>query len=168
MSKDVNQSAVYSAEDQWTVLLDRGGQVEFFGSTFDVPCQKRFGDVSAMQNYVADSIAAMREARGWMHLPIPTVRSRKGHTRAHYEPQTAAIAIPWDDTSLDAVWAARESVLLHECAHHIAHTRFASRIHDDSYVATMLTLVDVMLGEQAGLMLRVGYQECGVPIPGNG
>ena len=152
---DAWRSQVYSVEDQFTSLLNRGGQVDFFGSTFDLTPQRRFGDLDSVQDYVNrvfELIAGINP---------PKVRARKGTTRAHYEFSTKIIALPVADQ-----WALRESVILHECAHHITWMTHGTEIapHGAQFTRVMLDIVHIVLGESAELLLRTGYQEAGVPI----
>jgi putative metallohydrolase (TIGR04338 family) len=149
MTIDAYRSAVYRAEDQWSALLDRGGRLDFFGTQLDIPMQLRFGDLTAMQTYV-DALVP----------DPPRVRIRKGQTRAHYEPGECVIAIPMEES-----WAARESVLLHEVAHHLAHVHNDHLQHGVQFTGRMLELVETQLGEPAALVLRTGYHEAGALVP---
>jgi len=148
--RDTHRSAVYSAEDQWSAVVDRGGSVDFFGSTIDVPAQLRFGSLADVIAY-ADVVTAARQAR-----PV-VVRHRKGGTRAHYSDGT--IAIPTTHA-----WAMRESVVLHEIAHHVCISEHGNALHDQYFTSVMLDLVDQRMGSPAALLLRTGYQANGVPI----
>lgn len=145
--RDSDRARVYAAEDQWSAALDRGGEIEFLGSTIDLPVQLRFGTLDAMRAYVE------RLAGRYGGEPV-TVRHRHGRTKAHYE--HGEIAIP-----TDARWACRESVLLHEFAHHLAGPE---QRHGLSYRTRMLALVNEQLGEPAALVLRVGYQAQGLQV----
>ena len=154
-------SALYAAEDQWSAVLDRGGTVDFFGSRIDVPVQRRFGDLASVQAYV-DAVLGLDVVAATYPLAGPvTVRERSGQRRAHYEPATATIAIP-----LRTLWAGREAVVLHEVAHHLALSTGvpagSRRWHGPEYVAAMSALVAAVLGEQAALLLRAGYDSAGV------
>jgi putative metallohydrolase (TIGR04338 family) len=53
----------------------------------------------------------------------------------------------------------RESVLLHELAHHVGETGGLSRGHAAPYPAVLLVLVDAVLGAEAAFALRVAYGE---------
>jgi putative metallohydrolase (TIGR04338 family) len=154
-------SAVYAAEDQWSAVLDRGGVVEFFGSRIDVPIQRRFGDLESVQRYVDEVLASAFVCGTYPHAGPVTVRERAGQRVAHYEPGAAVIAIP-----LRTMWAARESVVLHEVAHHLACStgpvEHGPRWHGSTYRMAMCGLVAAVLGEQAALLLRTGYEESGV------
>ena len=168
----MSATAVYAAEDQWSAVLDRGGVVDFFGSTVDVPQQRRFADLPSVQAYCAGVLArpAVRSAHpaaGPVH-----VRERAGQARAHYEPAAATIAIP-----LRELWAGREAVVLHELAHHLvcssttpatATAPGSGRVswHGREFCAAMDLLVREMLGDAAALLLRAGYDAAGVRARG--
>ena len=157
----VPPSAVYAAEDQWSALMDRGGTVDFFGSRIDLPTQRRFGDIGSIRQYV-DAVLALGPVVDQVPDAGPVaVRERSGQTRAHYEPGTCTIAIP-----VRTMWAARESVILHEIAHHLAcgAMRAGSRRawHGPDFRRTLCALVEAVMGEQAALVLRAGYEAAGL------
>jgi putative metallohydrolase (TIGR04338 family) len=156
-------TALYAAEDQWSAVLDRGGTVDFFGSRIDVPVQRRFGDLASVQAYV-DAVLALDAVASAYPVAGPVrVRERSGQRRAHYEPGSATIALP-----LRTLWAGRESVVLHEVAHHLAcsagvpRDATGQRWHGGEFQAAMCALVTAVLGEQAALLLRAGYDAAGV------
>jgi putative metallohydrolase (TIGR04338 family) len=159
----VPATAVYAAEDQWSAVLDRGGVVDFFGSRLDIPVQRRFADVAALQSYV-DAVLALRPVVDAYPSAGPVrVRERAGQGRAHYEPGSAVIAVP-----LRTLWAGREAVLLHELAHHLSCSagvpadRAGRRWHGAEYREAMLLLATGVFGEPAALLLRAGYDGAGV------
>lgn len=152
--RDAERALVYSAEDRWSLLLDNGGTLDLFGSRLDLPVQKRFGSLEAMQTYV-DAVLSMPGIDG---APVH-VRERAGQRRAHYEPAGAVIAIPMEER-----WAAREAVVLHELAHHCACVDNGELGHGPDYRRWMLMLVERVLGPQATLVLRVGYEDAGLPV----
>ena len=149
---DQHRQAVYRAEDQWSAILDRGGHVDFFGSQLIAPVQMRFGSLDDVSSYVGH-VCRNRNAAP------PSIRHRKGGTRAHYEIEEGVIAIPSDH-----MWAMRESVVLHEIAHHLCVTGHSSVLHDRDFTTTMLTLVREQMGHEAELLLRTGYQAAGAPL----
>jgi len=134
--------------------MNRGGKVDFHGSLIEVPVQRRFGSLEAIEAYVDWAMALPCVVKSFGMLEPVKVRARKGQAKAHYEPQEAVIAIP-----LDTSWAARESVVLHELAHHIAMTRKGAggEAHGPAFTATMCALVECALGPEAALMLRASY-----------
>ena len=157
--RDTARATVYAVEDAWSRVLDRGGQVDFFGSHLDVPMQRRFGDLAAMQAY-ADHWLRESAVVGAVIDPV-RIRRRKGARMAHYEP-AGVIAIP-----IEADWACTEAVLLHELAHHAVHALHpaaAAEPHGPGYRGTMCWLVEQALGPQAGLLLRSGYQGAGLEV----
>lgn len=149
---DRYRQAVYRAEDQWSAILDRGGRVDFFGSQLIAPVQVRFGSLEDVSAYV-------RHICRNHNVEPPSIRHRKGVTRAHYEIEGAVIAIPSDH-----LWAMRESVVLHEIAHHLCVNENASALHDRHFTSTMLALVREQMGHEAELLLRTGYQAAGAPV----
>lgn len=153
--------ALYAAEDQWSALLDRGGTVDFFGSRIDVPMQRRFGDVAAVQRYV-DAVLSLASVRSAYPDAGPVlVRERSGQARAHYEVSGSVIALPMRER-----WAARESVVLHELAHHCACSvddeSAGVRWHGEAFQSAMDVVVVATLGDAAALLLRAGYDSAGV------
>ncbi|GAC56566.1 hypothetical protein GOHSU_08_00940 [Gordonia hirsuta DSM 44140 = NBRC 16056] len=159
----MSASAVYDAEHLWSVLLDRGGPVDFHGSLLYLPVQKRFADIAAVQRY-ADQVLALPAVRERYPLAGPVrVRERRGQQRAHYEPATATIAVPMQNRAFG-----RESTVLHELAHHLsvsaglAPTATGTRWHGLQFREAMLYLVELVLGEAAALVLRAGYHSSGV------
>jgi putative metallohydrolase (TIGR04338 family) len=158
----VGSTAVYAAEDQWSAVLDRGGAVDFFGSRIDVPMQRRFGDLASVQAYVAAVLGLPAVVDAYPTAPPVSVRERAGQTKAHYEPGTATIAVP-----LRTLWAARESVVLHEVAHHLMLSAHSGperpEWHGPEFRGSMCALVAIVLGDPAALLLRAGYESAGLP-----
>ncbi len=158
----MSASAVYAAEDQWSGVLDRGGIVDFFGSRMDVPMQRRFGDLETVQAYV-DLVLMQDDVRREYPAAGPiTVMTSRSRTRALYLPESFSIQLPAE------LWAGRESVVLHEVAHHlacsvgVAPARTSGRWHGAEFRSAMHTVVTCMLGDAAALLLRAGYDAAGV------
>lgn len=160
---DRHRQHLYAAEDQFGAVLNRGGRIDFFGSTLDVPVQKRFGDLESVERYIEGVFASVRQSPPLQGITTPQVRERKGHTKAHYESVSRTIAVPLSGAR--SQWALRESVILHECAHHLAGFVAQGQMqapHGPEFAACMLYLVRTVLGEQAELLLRTGYHEAGI------
>jgi putative metallohydrolase (TIGR04338 family) len=166
MARDYQRSAVYAAEELWGLRLDaarRGARrAVVAGSTLTLPREVRFGTLRAAQDY-ADHHLALAAGVGYDGSDV-RLRERRGQSAAHWkEPDEIALPVPrYGDP-----WALRESVLLHEVAHHLVfHTRTlrvsGSAHHGPSYVATMLALVEQAMGPEAAFALRVDYEEHGV------
>jgi putative metallohydrolase (TIGR04338 family) len=153
--RDAQRARVYAAEDAWALRLDaarRGApRATVAGSSVVLPAELRFGTLAAAQAYADD-----RLPNG---LPPVLLRARKGQAQAHWE-EPGTIALPL--TRHGEPWALRETVLLHELAHHVAFHSDGSADHGPSYVTAMLSLVNTAMGEQAAFALRVDYAEVGV------
>lgn len=144
------RQAVYQAEGQWSAIVDRGGLVDFFGSQIKAPVQLRFGSLADVQTYVEATCADLG-------IDPPAVRHRKGGSRAHYS--DGVMAIPSDQP-----WAMRESVILHELAHHVCVVSTGNTNHDAEFTSAMLELVRAELGFEAELLLRTGYTAAGAAV----
>lgn len=146
---DRERAAVYAAEEQWSSILDRGGRIDFFGSTLHIAPQLRFADVPSVQRYV-DRVLTRMDYRG----SELTVRARKGGARAHYS--DGVIALP-----IQHVWSGRESVVLHEVAHHLNADKRPA--HGPDFRSCMLTLVECVQSAESALILSTAYREAGLP-----
>ena len=86
---------------------------------------------------------------------------RRGVRAAHWEPPgTIAVPVPVHGEP----WALRETVLLHELAHHVGETTGLSRGHRQPFPALVLLLVEAALGAEAAFALRVDYGELAVAV----
>lgn len=159
---------VYSVEDQWAALLARGGEVDFFGSCLTLPVERRFADLASITRYV-DLVLALESVQ--MAFPKAgrvRVRERKGQSKAHYEPSSDPASAPVIAIPLQQRWAGRESVILHELAHHCAcsisqtHRGDPERWHGVAFRAAFCALVQCVLGDEAALLLRTGFEEAGL------
>ncbi len=159
---DSARSAVYRAEQQWSALMDRGGEVDFLGSVLNLDPQLRFGDLSAIERFCAFTLNLPNIVAVFGRVPTVRVRARKGAAAAHYEPATQVIAIPMQST-----WAARQTVVIHELAHHIrwfSAGEESAILHDESFTSVMCTLVQESLSPAAALVLRASYDGAGVRV----
>lgn len=136
--------------------------MDFFGSRIDVPMQLRFADLDSVQAYV-DRVMSDPSIRSRYATAGPiAVQASRGRTRALYLPDVQAIQLPSE------LWAGRESVVLHEVAHHLAcsagveRERSSVRWHGAQFREAMDLVVTCMLGEAAALLLRAGYDAAGV------
>jgi putative metallohydrolase (TIGR04338 family) len=150
-ARDSQRARVYAAEDAWAALLDasrRGARrAEVAGSSVLLPQERHFGDLAAAQAYCEQHLDG---------LPPVRVRERRGDRQAHWEvPGVIALPVP----AHGQAWALRETVLLHEMAHHVAFHRDDALGHGPAYVSRMLELVEQVLGAEAALALRVEYGE---------
>jgi len=154
---DSDRQRVYSVEDAWARALDRGGSVDFFGSSFTLPTQRILGDLHAMQ-LTAQSWLDHPQCTSWYPSFGPVrVRARKGHSQAHYE-SSGVIAVP-----LQSAWACRESVLAHELAHHLSWEAHVAP-HNECFRLAMTRVAEIAFGPQAALLLRAGYDGAGLAV----
>lgn len=161
MARDQHRSAVYAAEDQLRATLKRGGRVNFFGSTLDVPAERHFADLSSIQAYVDSVLALTPVVASWPDAQPVRVRERSGTTKAHYEP-SGTIAIPLSGP-VKARWAARETVVLHELAHHLVWSD-AEPAHGPRFCGALVRLYQYAICPSAGLLLRASLDSAGVPF----
>jgi putative metallohydrolase (TIGR04338 family) len=149
---------VYRAEDAWAGRLDaaRLGAVlaTVGGSALVLPAERRFGALDAVEGYCRRVLALPEVVSLAGALPPPRLRLRRGARSAHWEPPgVVALPVP----RLGEPWALRESVVLHELAHHVGELGGLSRGHRPPFPAVVLTLVTAVLGDEAALALRVHY-----------
>ncbi|MEY8018520.1 TIGR04338 family metallohydrolase [Mycobacterium servetii] len=161
--RDSQRAKVYAAEEFVRTLFDRAAEhgspaVEFFGTQLTLPPEARFGSVGSVQRYVDEVLALPAVRRQWPDVAPLSVRARRAATAAHYESRDGAgvIAVPDRDT---ADWALRELVVLHEVAHHLCG---AQPSHGPEFVATSCALAELVMGPEAGHVLRVVYAKEGV------
>jgi putative metallohydrolase (TIGR04338 family) len=161
-ARDTQRSRVYAAEGFVRTLYDRASQhssrsIDFFGTPITLPPEGRFGSVESVQRYVDDVLALPAVAQRWPGVGRLTVRARRAATAAHYEHSETGgvIAVP-----AAASWALRELVVLHEVAHHLAGS--VGPAHGPGFVATFCELATMIMGPEAGYVLRVVYAKEGV------
>lgn len=148
--RDTDRAKVYGAETELGVILSHPDTLTtLHGSTFLVPRERKFGNLEGVQRFVD---AALK------HVDKPTnvtVRRRKGQKAAHYETLGQIIAIP------DESFWLRESIVLHELAHHLAPV---TEKHGSTFRATLVDLLERVLAPEAAQMLRQLYWERGLKI----
>ncbi|MFV0495863.1 TIGR04338 family metallohydrolase [Mycobacterium sp.] len=161
--RDAQRAKVYAAEAFVRTVFNRAAEhgmrsVEFFGTQLTLPPEGRFASVESVRRYVDDVLALPMVCRQWPGTAPLRVRARRGATAAHYEYRdgVGTIAVPDRDA---AGWALRELVVLHELAHHLCSVLPP---HGPDFVSTMCTLTALVMGPEAGYVLRVVYAKEGV------
>jgi putative metallohydrolase (TIGR04338 family) len=163
--RDAQRSRVYRAEDDWAARLDAARQgaalASVGGSNLLLPSELRFGTLVAAATY-ADHVLGLPEVVAVAGaLASPELRPRRGQRAAHWEvPGVIALPVPPHGEP----WALRESVLLHELAHHVGETTGRTTGHRAPFPAMVLLLVQAALGEEAAFALRVAYGESDVEV----
>ena len=135
--RDAQRSRVYRAEDAWASRLD------------------------AASSYARDVLALPGVTASVGSLGPPLLRPRRGVRAAHWEPPgTIALPVPQHGEP----WGLRETVLLHELAHHVGETTGRAAGHRAPFPALVLLLVEQVLGSEAAFVLRVEYGEHAVEV----
>ncbi|OZE82526.1 MULTISPECIES: TIGR04338 family metallohydrolase [Nocardiaceae] len=165
-ARDTQRSAVYDAEQLVRTMFDRAEErdirvVQVMGSQITLPIERKFASLKSVQTYIDAVLALDWVAAMWPDAGrVITVRARSGSGAAHYEPDTATIAVPLHHGN--RAWALRELVVLHELAHHFADED--EQQHGGAFVDRYITLVSEIVGSEAGFVLRAMMAESGVRI----
>ncbi|UYP18964.1 TIGR04338 family metallohydrolase [Rhodococcus sp. Z13] len=159
--RDIRKSAVYEAESIVRRMLDRADErglrtVEVAGSHVTLPIERRFASIESVQAYV-DAVLTLDWVRTrWERARIRVrVRARAGNAAAHYERDSATIALP--EHRANTAWAFREMVVLHELAHHLDPLDpedATEGAHGPRFVDRFLTLVGEIIGPETAFLLR--------------
>lgn len=165
MTRDAQRARVYRAEDAWAARLDaarRGAALATVaGSAVLLPGELRFGTLDAASSYAERVLDLPEVVAVAGRLDPPELRTRRGQRSAHWEsPGAIALPVPRHGEP----WALRETVLLHELAHHVGESTGISRGHRAPFPALVLLLVDATLGSEAAFTLRVAYGEESVEV----
>ncbi|WP_102145676.1 TIGR04338 family metallohydrolase [Mycobacterium hubeiense] len=161
---DRHRRRVYTAESILSRMLDNcassgNPSVTLDSITLTLAREARFSTIADVQRY-ADRIMALPEVVARLgHRPPVTVRARRSAAdKAHYEPDTAVIAIPESGPGRAML---RELVVLHELAHHFDTSNGAT--HGPQFVDAYLTLLEVVMDPQVALALRLLLSHNDVP-----
>lgn len=131
--------AVYAAEDLWAAK-------EFNAAI-------RFGDWNEIWPFYHKLATRLNESGIREGVKPPSVKPRKGATKAHYDATSATVFIP--PFSIGGSWALNTATAIHEFAHHIS-----SGDHGPEFRQAMLDCLNA-LGWEADLLARC-YSETGV------
>jgi putative metallohydrolase (TIGR04338 family) len=173
-ARDAQRARVYAAENFVRTMFDRAAErgdpvVEFFGTSLTLPPEARFSSAETVQRYVDEVLAHPAVRERWPVVAPLRVRTRRGHTAAHYEcgadadglggaRAAAIIAVPERGSS----WALRELVVLHEITHHLVYqVNETAAAHGHEFVVTFCELADAVMGPEAAHVLRVVYAKEG-------
>jgi putative metallohydrolase (TIGR04338 family) len=156
--RDVQRARVYRAEDAWAARLDAArlgaGLATVGGSHLVLPAERRFGTLATAAEHAARVLALPGVVTAFGPVAPPELRVRGGLRAAHWEaPGVIALPVPVHGEP----WGLRETVLLHELAHHVGELTGRSVGHRAPYPAILLLLVEATLGPEAALALRVAY-----------
>ena len=163
--RDAQRARVYRAEDAWAARLDaarRGAPLATVGgSAVLLPAERRLGSIEQARGYCARVLALPAVAAVAGPLAPPELRPRRGLRSAHWQlPGVIALPVPRHGEP----WALRETVVLHELAHHLGELTGRCAAHCAPFPALVLLLVEEVLGPEAGLTLRVQYGDDRVEV----
>jgi len=158
--RDVQRARVYRAEDAWSGRLEAArqgaGLATVGGSRVLLPAERRFGTLETAAEHAARVVTLPAVTAVFGPVDPPRLRLRRGTRQAHWEsPGVIALPVPRHGEP----WGLRETVLLHELAHHVGETTGRTAGHAAPYPAVLLFLVGATLGPEAALALRVAYGE---------
>jgi len=159
---DPDRRAVYRAEDAVTALLGlvtpEHPTVLAHGSEFVPEPEARFSEPVDVARHVERVLAHLvrhgHDFGGRERLPV-TVRPRRGATAAHYEPDTATLALP--PRRGGGGWALRELVVLHELSHHLCPPTEEREAHGPEFRATFLRLLEAVGSPVTAHLLQTSY-----------
>jgi putative metallohydrolase (TIGR04338 family) len=164
-TRDAQRVRVYRAEDAWAARLDAArlgaALARIGGSQVVLPAERRFGTLEAVQAYSSRVLALPEVVALVGSLAPPRLRVRRGTRSAHWE-QPGVVALPVPPHG--EPWALRETVVLHELAHHVGELGALCRGHRPPFPAVVLLLVTAVLGHEAALALRVHYGQEDVEV----
>ena len=165
--RDTQRARVYRAEDAWAAQLDAArlgaARATVAGSAVLLPAERRFGTLDSAADYAGRVLGLPDVVAVFGPVTAPELRVRRGTRRAHWEPPgVVALPVPRHGEP----WALRESVLLHELAHHVAAATDRPVDHGPGFPAVLLLLVSAALGGEAELALRVAYGQERVDVGG--
>lgn len=143
--RDSQQSKAYNAEYRLRDFFDNAIQfenpvIEIEGITLTLPPEAKFASIESIQAY-SDRVCTIMKA------PKVMVRERRGSKAAHYE-YGGILAIPMNGSR----WALRETVVLHELAHHLTG---AGHGHGPRFISNYIDLLTRIMGPEAGLTMRI-------------
>lgn len=143
-----------SYESEWrlqSVLSGEARTVEIAGSKLTVPDERKFADLENVQKYVNTVLRLPNVRRRWPKVTRDVaVRGVKFRAKATYDPSKKEILIPTHDLYAGTGWAMRESVLIHEIAHHLEQDS-----HGPRWRGAFCFLLEDCIAPEAGFMLRV-------------
>lgn len=139
MATDQTQ-AVYAAEDLWEAK--------------ELNTLVRFGDWNEIWPFYAKLAARLNESGIREGVKPPSVKPRKGATKAHYDTTSCTVFIP--PFSIGGSWALKVATAIHEFAHHLS----PGAGHGPEFREAMLDCLTA-LGWDEGLLASC-YVEAGV------
>lgn len=146
---DADRARAYSSEyllrDQLEVPA-----VTLHGTTITIPVERKFADLPDVQRYV-DKVLALN----WVLAEYPQAAQPLTVVRSRVINEASCgggtLYVNPDHTR----WALRESVILHEVAHHLA----PYDAHGVYFRMCFLALLEGIIGAEAAFLLRCNYMD---------
>ncbi len=157
-ARDGQKQKLYDAENilrrVYRNSVEAGNPVvELSGVTLTLPPEAKFGSIESLQRYVdrvtqMASVTAQFGNRGKV-----AVKERASSSQAHYQANTIHVHSGRDN------WAMSELVVLHELAHHYTLDSWEHGAHGPTFAANFIDLVGLVMGPEAGLALRIIFDQ---------
>ena len=160
---DRNASKVYQVEFALRDILDVCSEGDktyrgIAGMQLTMPVEYKFGELDHIQRYANAVIRDYNSRHDTRHKKVRVVEGRKSlHKKAYYTHGMGRITLPQRDSGS---WAWRQTVVLHEIAHHLAPCQG----HGVEFAEVMLDLLENYVGLQAGLVYVILLDKEGITI----
>lgn len=152
---DSGRSRVYNAEFQLRDIFSNGSLsrvVKFKGMTLTLPDERKFGALETVQSYADAVIEMVRDTYPAKRVPVIEGRKSLRH-RAYWDWEK--IVLPQREVG---AWAWRETVVLHEIAHHLT----PGAGHNGEFCGAFVYLLTEIIGPEAGWLMGVLLNENGI------
>lgn len=149
-------ATVYQAEFTLRDMLELS-TVHVHGRQIDVPPERRFTDIEAVQRYV-DKVLALN----WVRAKYPraaypiTVKKKPSKTANEAACGGGLMYVPINS---HVRWALREIVILHEIAHHLAG---AGADHRQEFRDCFAWLLEEIIAPEVGWLMRTIFWDRGL------
>jgi len=144
--RDMGRAAVYEVENMVARMMERGGPVDFHGSTLNLEPDMRFGQVADMQRYV--DMAWPTVGVG----PAPRIVQSRGRQRAYYATASHTIHVP------DRRVFRTRLLLLHEIAHAVVRVSGdRDPGHGEAWRKTYCWILEQCGMPEVSLLIRSGF-----------
>ena len=160
---DRNANKVYQVEFALRDILDVCSEGDntyrgIAGMQLTMPVEYKFGEFDHIQRYANAVIRDYNGRHDTQHKKVRVVEGRKSlHKKAYYTHGMGRITLPQRDSGS---WAWRQTVVLHEIAHHLAPCPG----HGVEFAEVMLDLLENYVGLQAGLVYVILLDKEGITI----
>ena len=160
---DRDASKVYQVEFALQDILDVCSEGDntyrgIAGMQLTMPVEYKVGELDHIQRYANAVIRDYNGRHDTRHKKVRVVEGRRSlHKKAYYTHGMGRITLPQRDSGS---WAWRQTVVLHEIAHHLAPCPG----HGVEFAEVMLDLLENYVGLQAGLVYVILLDKEGITI----